>query len=361
MTKAATLVGDVQWKGASCLGCGGKVSVHRDSYVVFNGLPDGSLLFVTRIEPDQYFATRPQVPAQVTLYQLGIAHRGCTDKARQQLEARQAPLPDVLQPVDPAILEESSINLDLPPSPGRCPFYEDCTETNDEDALPLWVSRVLVKRHGKLRLRTPQGMREVMYAKYKVPMGAACNYGWLSVLENDTKTVMEPMIFGPEPGAPQSRTLTSGEQQLLATWAVKTALMLDLGTQPQVIPRFSYEQLRLYRCPLPNTTVFLGANRGDSRAMRVAHGGMNLGTVPAGAHDTFMTTITVFRVVFKVIGLIGPRLPEAINYPTALVDGLHRIWPLPGGDITWPRDGLAFNDQSLIAFEDVVPHVDFAA
>ena len=152
-----------------------------------------------------------------------------------------------------------------------------------------------------------------MYAKYKVPMGAACNHGWLSVLENDTKTVMEPMIFGPERGAPQSRTLTSGEQQLLATWAVKTALMLDLGTQPHVIPRFSYEQLRLYRCPLPNTIVLLGANRGDSRAIRVAHGGRNLGTVPAGAHDAFMTTITVFRVVFKVIGLIGPRLPEAIN------------------------------------------------
>ncbi len=44
------------WKGASCLGCGNEVSVHRDSYVVFNGLPDGSLLFMSRIEPGEYLA-----------------------------------------------------------------------------------------------------------------------------------------------------------------------------------------------------------------------------------------------------------------------------------------------------------------
>ena len=52
-----------------------KVSVHRDSYVVFNGPPDGSLLFVSRIEPDQYLATRPAAPAHATLYQLGQAKR----------------------------------------------------------------------------------------------------------------------------------------------------------------------------------------------------------------------------------------------------------------------------------------------
>lgn len=76
MANAATPRGDAVWKGASCLGCGSKVSVHRDSYVVFNGLPDGSLLFVSRIEPDQYLATRPAAPAHATtLYQLGQAKR----------------------------------------------------------------------------------------------------------------------------------------------------------------------------------------------------------------------------------------------------------------------------------------------
>jgi hypothetical protein len=361
MANAATSAGDAAWRGASCLGCGSKVSVYRDPYVVFNGLPDGSLLFVTGIEPDQYLATAPAVPVNTTFYQLGIAHLGCLERARQRLEARQVSLPDALRPVDPAILAESPFRRDLPPSGDCCPFCEDCTELNDEDALPLWVSRVLVKRHGKLRLLTPYGTREVTYAKFLVPMGAACSHGWLSVLENDTKTVMEPMIFGPERGAPPRRTLTAAEQQLLATWAVKTSLMFDLGTQPQVIPRHFYEQLRLYRCPLPNTVVLLGANRGDSRAVRVAHGGMNLGTAPAGAHDAFMATITVFRVVFKVIGLLGPQIPQHMSYPSGPVDGLHRIWPLPGGNISWPREGMAFDDNSLIAFERTMPQFEYAA
>ena len=62
---------------------------------VFNGLPDGSLLFVTRIEPDQYFATRPQVPAQVLVPARDRPPR-LHGQARQRLEARHVPLPDVL-------------------------------------------------------------------------------------------------------------------------------------------------------------------------------------------------------------------------------------------------------------------------
>jgi len=75
MANAAPTRGDAVWKGASCQGCGSKVSVHRDSYVVFNGLPDGSLLFESRIEPDQYLTARPAAPARATLYQLGQAER----------------------------------------------------------------------------------------------------------------------------------------------------------------------------------------------------------------------------------------------------------------------------------------------
>jgi len=361
MVNEATLIGDAAWRGASCLGCGVTVSVHRDSYVVFNGLSDGSLLVITHIEPDQYLATRPVVPDNLTLYQLGIAHRGCIERARQRLEARQVSLPEVLPPVDPVVLQERPVSLDLPPSADCCPFCEDCTELSDEDALPLWVSRVLIRRHDKLKLPTPYGARNVAYVKFKVPIGETCNHGWLSVLENDTKTAMEPMIFGPERGEPPCRRLTGAEQQLLATWAVKTALMFDLGTRPQAIHRFFYEQLRLYRCALPNTVVFLGANRGDTRAVRVAHGGLKLSMTPGVVHDAFMTTITIFRVVFKVIGVLEPSSVQHMSYPTIYTDGLYRIWPLPGSDISWPRGGMAFDDQSLIAFEHELPQIDAAA
>ena len=315
---------------------------------------------VTHAEPGQDFATWPSVPADLTLYQLGIAHRYCIDGARQRLEAGEVSLPDVLPVVDLSILWESPVRLDLPPGADCCPFCADCTELNDEDALPLWVSRLLVQRHGKLRLPTPYGPRDVTSVKFKVPIGGVCNNQWLSVLENDAKTVMEPMIFGPERGEPPCRTITSADQQLLATWAVKTALMLDLGTTPQAIPRFYYEQFRLYRRALPNTVIFLGANRGDARAVRVVHGGLKLGTAPGSVHDAFMTVITVFRIVFKVMGVIGPRFPQNLSYPPNHMHGLHRIWPLQGGDVEWPRGGMAFDDRSLVAFENELPSLDAA-
>ena len=136
MTNVSTRAGDAVWRGVACLGCGEKVSARRDPYVVFNGLKDGSLLVVTHAEPGEEFATWPSVPASLTLYQLGIAHRYCIDGARQRLEAGEGPA-DVLPTVDPSIMQESPVRLDLPPGADCCPFCEDCTELNDEDALPL--------------------------------------------------------------------------------------------------------------------------------------------------------------------------------------------------------------------------------
>jgi hypothetical protein len=73
MANAATPRGDAVWKSASCLGCSSKVSVHRDSYVVFNGLPDGLLLFVAA--SSQTSTWLRAAPAHATLYLLGQAKR----------------------------------------------------------------------------------------------------------------------------------------------------------------------------------------------------------------------------------------------------------------------------------------------
>jgi hypothetical protein len=34
---------------------------------------------------------------------------------------------------------------------------------------------------------------------------------------------------------------------------------------------------------------------------------------------------------------------------------------LPGGDIEWPRGGMAFDDQLLVAFENELPWLEAAA
>jgi hypothetical protein len=205
-------VGDAAWKGVPCLGCDGKVSARRDPYVMFNGLRDGSVLIVTHAEPDQHFATRPNVPADRTFYQLGIAHRDCSDRARQRLEAGQVSLSDVLPVVDLEALNEALTRLDLPPRDDGCPFCDNCQELSNEDVYPLWVTRRLVRRFGKLKLPMPYGPKDITNVNIKVPIGRVRNNEWLSVLENDTRAVMEPMVFGPAAGEPPCRTLTLADQ-----------------------------------------------------------------------------------------------------------------------------------------------------
>jgi hypothetical protein len=71
-----------------------------------------------------------------------------------------------------------------------------------------------------------------------------------------------------------------------------------------------------------------------------------------------MTVITVFRVVFKVMGSLGPTFPLNVTYSYAYMSGLHRIWPPGDGDIEWPCGGMAFSDQTLMAFERELPRLD---
>ena len=124
-----------------------------------------------------------------------------------------------------------------------------------------------------------------------------------------------------------------------------------------VIPTYFYRQLRLYRRALPNTVVLLGAYRGHERAVFAAHGGLQLSDDPTLPSNAFMTVITVFRVVFKVIGYLGPRFPQTITYNSEFWEGVHQIWPAQSHDIDWPRNSMAFHDQALMEFAAEQPRL----
>jgi hypothetical protein len=122
----------------------------------------------------------------------------------------------------------------------------------------------------------------------------------LSVIEDDVRPTLAPMILGPQPGEPTCRTLTPDQQELLATWAATTAFMIDFsGIAAPVIPAGYYQQLRIYRKALPNTFVLLAGYNGNQRAIFAAHGGLHLGVEPSMQPDAFMTLFTAGRVVFK--------------------------------------------------------------
>jgi hypothetical protein len=64
-----------------------------------------------------------------------------------------------------------------------------------------------------------------------------CNNEWLSEIENSAKPIMEPLMH--DKGGP----LTPADQEIMAIWASKTA-MIGEGTKPQNLDRFFSQQER---------------------------------------------------------------------------------------------------------------------
>lgn len=340
MTEAVPYKNDLPGsKRAPCLGCGERVVTARDAHVLFGGKRDGSLLIAWDTEPQLSYATDvDRIYTERDLFLLGVAHRNCGPLARRRLEAQEVELSDELPQlrVDEEVGDLPQIHL--PPASDQCAFC-GATGTTDEHVFPRWVSRELVKL-APLQVMTERGPRQSRSLEITVPVCEKCNNRWLSVLENDVQPVLRPLIRGEE------RTLTPADQRVLAAWAAKTALMLDLASGAPIIPTGFYYEFRQLRTALPSQAVWLAAYLGKSKAIWAEHRGLHLGVNEAEPPNAFVTTFSVFRVVFQVVGHFtkgGATFKEG----RLLSLGLFPIWPARGEAAEWPRNRLAFADDGL--------------
>jgi hypothetical protein len=321
---------------APCLGCGGRVVTARDPHVEIGGKRDGSVLVMFEAEPQLALATDPDRAFEPGLELLGVAHRGCAQLARQRLEAQEVDLLDDL----PQLIADEGVDdlpaLHLPPAPGRCAFC-GATDLTDEHVWPEWISRELGDRGG-FTMPSPYGPRRVPSVNITTPICGTCNHRRLSVLENDVRPLLAPLIRGEE------QTLSLGEQQLLATRAVKTALMLDPWSGKPLIPTGFYYDFRLRRSPHEGQLVWLGAYR-DWHAAWAWHGGLHVGISADEPPNAFASTFTAFRVVFQVAGAFDRGV--TFNDGRLATAALARLWPPSGQSVDWPPKRLAFGDESL--------------
>ena len=81
---------------------------------------------------------------------------------------------------------------------------------------------------------------------------APCNNGWMSRLEGACKPYLLSMIEG------NGRTYDQGPQELIASWAVKTALVAGSKFNPPSLAG-AYADFYTRRKPAPNTRVWIGA------------------------------------------------------------------------------------------------------
>jgi hypothetical protein len=185
---------------------------------------------------------------------------------------------------------------------------------------------------------------------------AGCNNGWMSQLESAAKPRLTAMIEG------RTQTLTRADQEVIAAWWVKTALVAGSKFNPGLTPEF-YEQFHRDRAPSATTHVRLAEvayreqHYVDFRPLRVVQEAEQAPLIP----NAYSAVLAVGEVAAFVVGWLDrkPSLREALRQ---FGRGLVLIWPPREHDVVWPPLGGAFDHEALDALADsVVRFEDVAA
>ena len=147
-----------------------------------------------------------------------------------------------------------------------------------EHVWPRWVSRLLRGRYNSDHFRQLRAVGDNTTANRSSPQDlnvttetvcSGCNNEWLSIFENDQiKPLASPLIIGRDAAA-----LTPESQSLLAAWAYKMAMLMDIAHPDKTGEFFTPAERLLFR----QTTS-------AHPLLRVFLGRYNFGWRPAHAH-----------------------------------------------------------------------------
>lgn len=328
-TTAVELVTDPNWRRSACIVCGSRIVRARDAHNVVGGTLDGSWLVCWPTGPEHLAMTGP-IPDGQAIYLLGACHRACLPAVSERIRAGAAHLSPLLAELSWSDADDLEYTLHLPADESTCLFCGSAGPMTNEHVWPKWLSKELKKTGA--RFATPPGAKRAPTAiDLTVGVCRPCNNDWLSTLENDVAGIARPMLRG------HLVRLDETDQGRLATWATKTAYLLDRWSDP-IVPRGFAMDLAIRRAPPANTCVFLAAYDGP-RAAYASHEGLHVagpdGLRPLEA-NAFATTFTAHKLAFQVLGHFNKGGWQLLDDRPALHDGLVQIWPNLEPQATWP-------------------------
>lgn len=172
----------------------------------------------------------------------------------------------------------------------------------------------------------------------------------MSRLENGAKGIIGPMILG------NVKTLTAVDQERIATWLTKTALIYDGMDKGEVFyDRLDRHQFWKVPSPFSDSYVWLG-NYSESNSLRGSAIHQTLGVPLSSGNSCKMHILTMnighlVAQIASVKRLAPGDLAKKIEFPMKgphLGDALVQVWPANLIDVDWPPV-LSLNSEQLKA------------
>ena len=247
----------------------------------------------------------------------------------------------------------------------KCAFCGSSGPLSSEHAVPTWVRKAFDMR-GPVTVsvapepgKSPEQVHVRPNLVLTVPgqVCSHCNNTWMALLEKQCKEFLLPMIMRHE-----KRTLSVGDQKLLATWAVKTVFMLELafryrypGRRPILGYQLSEPELAwLWKKgePPPRSRVWLAcADCQFKTAVRYEHSGAPL---PVPGRDPLVGHLTTIAIGFVALQVHTVNFVEAEEHrarwflpppcPATISKAIDPIWPDPIRTPNWPKACFAMDD-----------------
>ncbi len=233
---------------------------------------------------------------------------------------------------------------------------DDSTSLTNEHFPPAWVSAVLPTEptHMHYRMGTEGDappdvwMTKAYDSKVKV-VCRRCNNTWMSRIEDRAKSVLPTYLLG------HVRYMRPTAQRTVATWSLKSAMMVEQVTHPRggVIPAAHYAEFYERKQPPDGGVVVLVARRwippddGDPwTAMRTHVQDVGREIQAPNVVRAVRAGSRFYRIIVALAGfvfqVVGHDMP--LNLDIRVPPGFEPIWPLRQGFI-WGE--IALNDDQI--------------
>ena len=227
-------------------------------------------------------------------------------------------------------------------------FPRDKTTTHTMGTF-TWSDEIITRGPSKTSQNKPghTGTRKVRV------VCQTCNNGWLSVLEDQTKPVLTPLITG------KHANLTPEAQTILATWASKTVMTAEY-VQPKgrCVTQKERVWLKARLTPPEDWCVWIAAYNGSewhNLTIYQHRGYLHESPIPSPgdkARHIQSTFFGVGRIVFLVVNSAMSNIRFAFS-AIEEVTGLIQIWPAQKRSVIWPTIRI-FNDEQATAAAHVL-------